>query len=311
VWKVPVIAVLPALLLLLQAVISVHTELVAVPVIVTDARGQHVSQLTQDNFRVFEDGRPQPIAVFLHGDVPITLGLIVDRSQSMRPKTSALMTALSALLPAGRPDDELFAVDFNDAVSFTLAANRPFTSDARALEATLLSVRAEGRTALYDAVAEGLQHLQLGRAGKRALIVVSDGGDNASRLKYGDVLALARRSDAVIYAIGLLATSPAEEEDEGLLKRLCKDTGGVAYFPQTVADVATMSALVARDLREQYTLGFTPAQRTDGHVFRRIEVKVSAPGHGRIRVRTRSGYLAAGDKPGSDGNDGRNDKAPR
>jgi Ca-activated chloride channel family protein len=203
------------------------------------------------------------------------------------------MTALSALLPAGRPDDELFAVDFNDAVSFTLPDGRPFTSDARALEATLLSVRAEGQTALYDAVAAGLRQLQLGRAEKRALIVISDGGDNVSRLRYAEVLALARRSDAIIYAIGLLATSPAEEEDEGLLKRLCKDTGGVAYFPRTADEVAAMSLQVTRDLREQYTLGFTPAGPTAGpgsHVFRKLEVKVSAEGHGRLRVRTRPGY---------------------
>jgi VWFA-related protein len=285
-----VIPLLSAILLLFQAVISVHTDLVAVPVIVTDSRGQHVNGLSAENFRVYEDGRLQPIAVFQHGDAPITLGLIVDRSQSMRPKMSALMTALSALLPAGRPDDELFAVDFNDAISFTLPEGRPFTSDARSLEATLLSVRAEGQTALYDAVAAGLQQLQLGHAEKRALIVISDGGDNVSRLKYADVLALARRSDAVIYAVGLLATSPAEEEDEGLLKRLCKDTGGVAYFPRTATEVAAMSLQVARDLREQYTLGFTPAEPTDRHVFRKIEVKVSADSHRGLRVRTRSGY---------------------
>jgi Ca-activated chloride channel homolog len=293
-----VVAVLPAVVLLLQAVISVHTELVAVPVIVTDGRGHHVSGLQAENFRVYEDGRPQPIAVFHHGDVAITLGLIVDRSQSMRMKTAALLAAVSALLQTTRPDDELFAVDVSDRVSFALGDDRPFTADAKALETALIAVRAEGRTALYDGVAEGLQHLQLGRAEKHALIVVSDGGDNASRRRYAEVLALARRSNAVIYAIGLLGTAPVEEdEDAGLLKRLCKDTGGLAFFPRAASDIAAMATDVARDLREQYTLGFTPEERTDGRAFRKIEVTVSATGRGRLHLRTRSGYVTGDKEP--------------
>ena len=291
------LALFSAVLLLLQAVISVHTELVAVPVIVTDARGRHVRALSQENFRVYDEGRPQPIAVFHHGDVPITLGLVVDRSQSMRMKAPALMAAVSALLQSSRTDDELFAVLFNDRVSFALAAGGPFTADAKALEAALASVRAEGRTALYDGVAEGLRHLQLGHAGTHALIVVSDGGDNASRQTYAEILSLARRSDAVIYAIGLVGTSPGEEdEDAGLLKRLCRDTGGVAYFPRTPDEIAAMSTRIAGDLREQYMLGFSPDARADGRPFRKIAVSVSAAGQGRLHVRTRSGYVVGADK---------------
>jgi VWFA-related protein len=287
-----VIRLLSACFLLLQAVISVRTELVAVPVTVTDARGHQVSGLQRENFRVFEDGRPQPIAIFHHGDAPITLGLIVDRSQSMRPKNSELLIAVSTLLQSSRPDDELFAVAFNDRVTLGLSGGQAFTNDEKALDAALTAVRAEGRTALYDGVAEGLRHLQLGHAQKHALIVVSDGGDNASRRTYAEVLALARRTDAVIYAIGVLGTAPAEEEeDAGLLKRLCKDTGGAAYFPRSPAEIIAMATHVARDLRDQYTLGFMPTERTDGRGFRKIEVKVTAAGHGRLHVRTRSGYV--------------------
>lgn len=285
-------------LLLLQAVISVRTELVAVPVLVTDARGRRVSGLTEENFRVFEDNRLQPIVAFHHGDGAVTVGLVVDRSQSMRPKSAALLTALTALLQSSRPGDELFGVDFNDRVAFALPEGRPFTSDANELAGALTAVRAEGRTALYDGVAEGLERLRLGRAEKRALVVVSDGGDNGSRRTYAEVLALARGSDAVIYAIGLLGSSETggqEEEDAGLLKRLCRDTGGAAYFPRTPEEIVAVSTEVARSLREQYMLGFVPGARASGRAFRRIEVKVSAPGHGRLRVRTRSGYVAAGD----------------
>ncbi len=292
------IAVIPAVLLLLQTVISVHTELVAVPVVVTDGRGRHVRGLQPEDFRVFEDGRPQPVAVFHHGDAAFTLGLIVDRSQSMRTKTPALLAAVAALLQSSRPDDELFAVDVNDRVSFALPIGQAFTTDGKQLETALFASPAEGRTALYDGIAEGLQHLQLGGADKHALVVVSDGGDNASRRRYADVLALARRSDAVIYAIGLLGTSPADiDEDAGLLKRLCRETGGVAYFPRTMDEIAAMAGDIAEDLREQYTLGFTPDDRSDGRAFRKIDVIVSSAVRGRLHVRTRAGYVAGDKKP--------------
>jgi VWFA-related protein len=294
--------------LLLQSVISVRTELVAVPVTVTDARGHHVLGLGQENFRVYEDGRPQPITVFHHGEVPVTLGVIVDRSQSMRSKRAALMAAVSAVLESSGPDDELFGVDFNDDVSLALHGDRVFTNDASELAAALSAVRAEGRTALYDGVAEGLRHLELGHSQRNVLIVVSDGGDNASRQTYAQVVALARRSQAVIFAIGLLGTAPAaedaaEDEDAGLLTRLCKETGGTAYFPRSIEASAAVSHQIARDLRELYTLGFSPGPRTDGRTFRKIAVTVSAPGLGRLHVRTRAGYAVPGDKP-----DGRAEK---
>jgi len=287
--------VVGALLLLLQGVISVRTELVAVPVTVTDGRGRHVAGLTQDNFRVYDNGRLQPIAVFHHGDAPIALGVVVDRSQSMRPKAAALGTALSSLLEASGPDDELFGVNFNDDVSLALA-REPFTPDAKELATALSAVRAAGRTALYDGVAEGLRHLALGRSQKRALIVISDGGDNASRRTYAQVLVLARRSDAVIYAIGLSRTGVAqEEEDVGLLKRLSRETGGIAYFPRSIEETAAVASQIARGLREQYTLGFSPGSSPDGEAFRKIRVTVSAAHRGRLHARTRAGYYAAPD----------------
>ena len=301
----PVIPRLAVALLLVQGVITVRTELVAVPVTVTDAQGRHVTGLNQDNFRVFEDGRPQPIAVFSRGDAPLTLGVAVDRSQSMRSKTPALLAAVGALARSIRPGDEMFAVTFNDRAELALPGDQPFTNDAKQLEAALSAVRAEGETALYDGVAEGLRHLRLGQSGKHALVIVSDGGDNASRETYARILALARQSDAVIYAIGLLGTSSAHEEDEnaGLLKRLCGDTGGVAYFPSTPSEIVAMAAEIARDLREQYTLGFTPGDRPDGRAFHKIRVTVTAPGLEHLHVRTRSGYLAGGDKAGTNDKD--------
>jgi Ca-activated chloride channel family protein len=292
-----VLLLLPAAYLLLQAVISVRTELVTVPVAVTDDHGHQVPGLIQDNFRVYEEGRLQTIVVFHHGDVPVTLGLIVDHSQSMRPKNAALRTAVSALLQSSRPDDELFGIGFSDRVSLVRAGSGPFTSDLATLTTALTTMPAGGRTALYDGLAEGLEHLQLGHTEKRVLVVVSDGGDNASHETYTQILMLARRSQTVVYAIGLLGTPPAdEEEDAGAIERLCRDTGGVAYFPRSIEETATVAARVARDLREQYTLGIVPEARADGGAFRRIDVKVSAAGHGRLHVRTRAGYAVIGDQ---------------
>jgi len=156
---------------------------------------------------------------------------------------------------------------------------------------------ARGRTALYDAVSEGLHHLQYGHPEKKALIIISDGGDNASHLKYSQVLAQARQSQALIYSIALVG-SDNEEENPGLLRRLCKDTGGIAYFPRAGESVTNVSTQIARDLREQYTLGYAPPNMKRADAFRKIEVKVGAPGRGRLHVRTREGYsLAAVKQP--------------
>ena len=287
---------LPAFLLLLQSVLTVHTELVVVPVAVTDSQGRRVIDLSEQSFHVYEDGHLRPTAAFHRGDAPMTLGLVVDRSQSMRQKTAAVLTAVSAVLQSIRTDDELFAVSFDDEVSFELPDHHPFTSDPKTIEEALTTRRSAGRTALYDGVFAGLQQLRAGHGERRALIVISDGGDNASTRRYADVLALARQSDGVIYAIGLLAASAQEDQDAEPLKRLCKDTGGVAYFPRTADEIAEVSAELAAELRNQYTLGFLPGAPTDGRVFRKIQVTATAEGRGRLHVRTRSGYVIVPDR---------------
>lgn len=270
-----------------QGTISVVTELVILPVRVTGADGDFVSGLTQEQFRVYEDRRPQPITLFRQEDTPVTVGLVVDHSSSMGPKLQSVATAVSAFAQSSNPEDEMFVVDFSDRVSVKLAGGENFTNNPRELAQAVSAVSARGMTALYDAVAEGLNHLQLGRLEKKALVIVSDGGDNASRRKYADVLELAHRSQTVIYAIGLIDAH--EEENPGILRRLCKDTGGLAFFPTEGQSVSDISAIIAHDLREQYTIGFTPGMRNGG-TFRKIRVEVTAPGRGNLRVRTRSGY---------------------
>lgn len=275
-----------------QAAISVEADLVVLPVRVTGPGGDFVSGLTQEQFRVYEDGRRQRITLFRQEDTPVTVGLVVDHSRSMGPKLAGVAAAVSAFAHLSNPEDEMFVVDFSDNVSVELPGGKPFTSNPQELAQAVSAVSANGMTALYDAVAEALKHLQLGHWDRKALIVVSDGGDDASVRKYADVLKLARQSQAVIYAIGLVGAPEEAEENPGVLRHLCKDTGGLAFFPAAGDSVSGVSASIARDIREQYTLGYVPEGR-NGDSFQKIRVEVAAPGRGKLEVRTRSGYFAA------------------
>jgi Ca-activated chloride channel homolog len=281
-----------------QSAISVRTQLVVLPVRVTDTHGDFVSGLTQQDFQVYEDGRPQKVTMFQQGDTPVTVGLIVDHSRSMGPRLPEVAAAVSAFAKSSNAQDEMFVVDFNDEVWFQLLGGKPFSNDASELGKAVSAVSARGRTALYDAVAEGFNHLRLGQWDKKALIIVSDGGDNASQHTYSQILSMAQRSQTLIYSIGLLDPNE-QDENPGTLKRLCKNTGGISYFPGSVESVLDISTLIARDLREQYTLGFTPDESSSSHAFRKIEVKVAAPGRGKLHVRSRPGYSVADDKQSS------------
>jgi Ca-activated chloride channel homolog len=271
--------------------IVVKAELVVLPVRVLDGDGDFVSGLSVDNFRIYAEGQLQRINLFQREDTPVTVGLVVDHSRSMGPKLAEVTTALVSFAQSSNSRDEMFVVNFSDEVSVEMPGGKPFLHDPAEFTSALSAVSADGRTALYDAVIAGLDHLQLAQGDKKALIIVSDGGDNASRHKYAEVLALARRSQTTIYSIGLVGAPNEEDQDRRVLQRLSNDTGGMAFFPEARQSVVSVSSRIARALREQYTLGFAP-DKTDGgdHSFRKIEVKVTAPGRGKIRIQTRPGY---------------------
>ncbi len=243
--------------MLMPRKIALSVNLVLLPVRVTDANGAFVAGLKREDFRVFENGQLQQLTVFEEGDTPVTVGLVVDHSRSMGPKLPDVVMAVSYFAHSSNSQDEMFVVDFNDDVSIELMKGKALSHDSRELEEAITAVSARGRTALYEAISEGLHHLQYGHLGKKALIIISDGGDNASHLKYPEVLARARQSQALIYSIALVGSSEAEE-NPGLLRRLCKATGGIAYFPGEGESVANVSRDIARDIREQYTLGYVP-----------------------------------------------------
>ena len=272
--------------------ISVNVGLAVLPIAVTDRRNHPVSGLKKESFRVYEDRRPQEIALFEDRDIPVTVGLVVDNSGSMAGKRSQVMAAALSFAKSCNPHDEMFVVNFNQTASFGLPASVPYTSKLEQLGAALSQTSASGQTALYDAVVAALIHLKTGTSARKYLIVVSDGGDNASRHSFSDALAMAKASDATIYAVGLLDENYADP-NPGVLKRLAKLTGGDSFFPQSVAEVINVLQLVARDIRQQYTIGYIPTNRAYNGKFRTIRVTVSAPGYGKLHVRTRAGYLAA------------------
>ncbi len=273
-----------------QAKITSTTTLVVLPVNVTDAKGAFVSGLKPQNFKIFEDSRLQGITLFKEEDTPVTVGLIVDHSRSMGPKLSAVALAVNAFAHSSNPEDEMFVVDFNEKVSVELMRGKPFTHDAAELQQALSAVSAQGQTALYDAVSEGLLHVDLGQWDKKALIIVSDGGDNASHTTFSELLKLARQSRVVIYSIGLVDEA-GEEENPKVLTKLSTATGGIAFFTKRSDDAAKFIKQIARDLREQYTLGYVPPTKNSRDSFRKIVVRVSSPDARKLRVRTRPGYF--------------------
>jgi VWFA-related protein len=271
--------------------ISVSVSSVVLPATVENHRGAPVSGLGKDDFQVYEDGALQQIEFFSHEDIPVTVGLVVDNSGSMGPKRDEVIAAALAFARSSNPQDQMFVVNFNEHVSFGLPPDTPFTDQMAQLQTALSKFKTTGETALYDALAAAIEHLKQGNRDKKVLIVVSDGGDNASKHNLSQILTMAGKSDAIIYTIGIYTVEDPDQKPDAL-RQLSKATGGEAFFPQSVADVVPLCERIAHDIREQYTLAYAPMNRKQDGAYRVIHVKVTAPGHGRLSVRTRAGYYA-------------------
>ncbi len=240
---------------------STSAELVVLPVVVTDRQNRFITDVARERFTVFDNGRTVPIELFTNQDSPATVGLIIDTSSSMRPKIAEVTAASLAFARSSNPDDELFALQFNDDVSDTLPARRfLLASDLDDLTKAMSNLRPDGRTALYDALMDGLERLESGSRARKALIVISDGGDNASETKLDAVLARARRSNAAVYTVGLF--DPLDEDrNPKVLKSLAETTGGVRFLPQSPHDLLVACERIAREIRSGYTIGYTPPAR--------------------------------------------------
>ena len=271
---------------------SGSSELVVLPVVVTDKQGRYVSDLPSDKFSVFDNGRRVPVELFTNEDTPVTVGLVIDASGSMRPKIGEVVAAALRFARLSNPQDELFAVRFNDDVQ-DLMPVPPFllASDLAGLEAAVKAIHPDGRTALYDGLMDGLDHLTQGTRARKVLVVISDGGDNASEAKLETVLARARDSNAAIYTIGIFDQDDMDK-NPGVLKSLAQTTGGERFLPRSPGDLMTACERIAREIRSGYTIGYVPPAR-DG-AYHRVRVEIDPTAARRLNVRTRPGYFAAG-----------------
>jgi Ca-activated chloride channel homolog len=268
-------------------VIHSDVRLVLLDVSVKDPDGSFVEGLSQSNFEVYENNVRQTISTFSNNDLPFTVGLLVDASRSMAPKRNDVLAAAGLFIAESNPRDELFVLNFNDTVKRGLPDGVLFSDDMAQLRAALSRARPQGMTALNDAVVEGLKQLELGRREKKGLIVVSDGGDNASYCTRQQMLDMVEGSIATIYTIGLFETGDPDR-DPGILKRLAKVSGGVASFPADAGQMREVCRAIAKDMRTRYTIGYVPAAR--GGSLRHIRVHVSAPGHSKFQTLSRTTY---------------------
>src|SRR6476646_233171 len=273
-----------------QYVFRSQVNEVVLPVIVTDTRRHIVTKLDKNNFQVFEDGQPQTIVRFSREDVPVSIGIVVDNSGSMRTKRSAVTKAVLNLIQASNPQDEAFVVNFND----DSYLDQDFTNSTSPLREALNQVDSRGGTALYDAVIASADHLAKGaKKEKKVLLVITDGVDNESRESLESAIRKVQDDQGpIIYTIGILGDEPGIKRAKRALQSLSDQTGGVAFFPKDLQEVDEISQEVARDIRNQYSITYKPTNpRTNGG-YRKVRVEARAPGYKDLQVRTRDGYFA-------------------
>ncbi len=271
-----------------EATFRVGTDLVLLNVSVFDSSGQLLKGLAQDEFTVRENNVRQEISYFRQEDVPVSLGLIVDNSGSMKNKRDRVISAVLAMLHASNTQDEVSAIYFNETPELV----QDFTSDLDVLERSVRNVRPQGGTAMRDAVLLGIDHMKAHAArDKRVLVVITDGEDNASMASRAALTEAARRNNVTIYAIGLLGeeqpSSAAMARED--LEELTQATGGRAWFPGSTRAIAAVTPEIAHEIRNQYIIGYKPLDLTKDGKFRTITVDVNVPG---ASVRTRPGYFA-------------------
>lgn len=276
--------------------ISVHVDLVVLHATVSTRKGATVAGLREQDFEVYEDGVRQTLRLFRNEDIPVTVGLVVDHSGSMRPKLSDVTAAARTFVKSSNPEDQMFVVNFNEHVTLGLPPGTQFTNRVEDLEAAIAAAPVTGQTALYDATILAFDRLRAGDRDKKALIVISDGGDNASRSTLADVLKTAGRPDALVYTIGIF-DADNEDRNTGVLRQLAQATGGEAFFPGDIRQVVAICERIARDIRSQYTLGYVSTRTLQPGGYRRIRVVAGTAETGQLIVRARSGYFAGDPEP--------------
>ncbi|MFN0172718.1 MAG: VWA domain-containing protein [Bryobacteraceae bacterium] len=274
--------------------ISVDVSLVVLHATVSDRQGGFASNLREQDFKVQEDGLPQQIRLFKYEDTPVTVGLVVDHSGSMRPKLDEVIAAARTFAQSSNPKDQMFVVNFNEHVTLGLPDSVQFTDSSAELERAIGRTLATGKTALYDAIARALERVRAGSRDKRVLIIISDGDDTASVHSRAQIVNLVKQSSATIYTVGLFDHDDPDA-NPGVLNQLAKVTGGEAFFPERLSEVEAICARIAHDIRHQYTIGYIPKNPTRDGGYRAIRVVARAADHGKLVVRTRTGYTPTGE----------------
>jgi VWFA-related protein len=289
--------------------LNVDVNLVELPVSVIDKEGNVVEGLTQKNFQVFENNTPQDITLFKHEDIPISLGLVIDSSGSMRNKKERVHSAALSFVRASNPDDETFVVAFDDQAWL----QQDFTGSIGDLVDALDGLDPRLETAMFDAIYLSVDHVKKGRLNKKALLVISDGEDTASKWGFNKVLEHVQQSkDVTIYTVGILdendsrsgglfglGRSPQKKAREAL-REIAELSGGQAFFPKSIDEIMEICERIARDLRNQYTIGYSPKNDEEDGTWRTVRVSLTnlPRNAGNPKVTTRQGYFAPGARSG-------------
>lgn len=269
-------------------IIRMDVGLVLVHATVTDSKGNVVTGLTESAFQLLVDDKPHPISFFQGEDAPVAAGVILDNSASMVPVRAEVIAAALAFARSSNPLDEMFVVHVSSIARLALPAEEPFTNKISILEGALATFTAGGSTALFDGTGLGLAHLEKASIPKRILLIISDGGDNSSHITLPSLLNWAQTSHVSIYCIGLFNDTD-QDKKPGILKQLAEGTGGKAYFPSDVSAITRVSVEIAKEIRSQYTLGFSDIHDVKYH---RIRLIAEDPARSPLIVHTRAGYTS-------------------
>jgi Ca-activated chloride channel homolog len=269
---------------------SVSSELVVLNVTVRDKSNRYLDGLDQSAFAVYENDRQQPVRFFMHEDAPVTIGILIDNSGSMQPNRDLVVAAASAFAKTSNPQDDMFALAFNEDVHSALTTDSPFTSDPIVLRDALQQVvTTRGRTALYDAMDRGLEYAEEGRHDRKVMVIVTDGADNASRVDFDEVLQKIKQSNVTVYVVAIadpVEISPSWKP----LKSFSDASGGDLFHPNNVKQVNEVLQRIAHEIRHTYVMAYEPTDPAPSKGVRKIRVEVQTATKQKVTVRTRAGW---------------------
>jgi len=286
--------------------IAVDVNMVVLHATVVDAKGRMINGLRKESFAVYENGVAQKLSVFSQADIPVTIGIVIDDSGSMREKRAAVNAAALTFVRTSNPQDQVFIVNFND--NYYLDTPGDFASNIEELKSALDKIDSRGGTAMRDAIHASLDHMKLASRDKKVLLVITDGEDNGSRYTIEEVVKYLQRGNSLLYSIGLLGENEAgglfkvrgagPKRARKVLEQLAEVSGGEAYFPKSLEEVESTCVQIARDIRNQYTLAYYPTNAKKDGTFRAVRVEAKpARGSERLTVRARPGYYAPRSAP--------------